>query len=233
MQKRSSLAYASQEGDIETVKKLLATDPPSDITSQTEFEREGGTALYAAVHRGNIEIVKLLVQAAEDRKMDVPAYLSQALRGMVYSGSPSQLDIVEFLVAKGAQDLAIGSGNTMLHIAAAAGNNALCQMLLERRGNPNGPLTPTKLSYTENNVLGKQRINMSPLLAAVVNGKPECVQLLLDYRGDTNLLKPLSALHLAAFSGNSGTVEILAQVSAWFPVGVNPVIVARQRSTQC
>lgn len=117
-------------------------------------------------------------------------------------------------------------GNTMLHLAAAAGNSELVEFLLkEQEFNPirknfrdetalhvvmDTKTAAILLKYKGNPQL-QDKQGETPLYKAVSRGKVELVKLLLDARSDTYLsnINGETLLHIAARLGNVPIMEML------------------------
>jgi hypothetical protein len=131
----SSLATAAYNGKTETVREML-NDKNVDINEiyacSMTSPTMGYTPLMCAVEKGNIEIVKLLIENGAD--VNIKSGRGTALHIAVEYGYP---DIVRLLLDKGAEVSIVGSPGpaadspqgTPLQIARAKGQTVLVSML--------------------------------------------------------------------------------------------------------
>src|SRR5262245_42124717 len=95
--KEEALWEAARQGDVAAVRKLLDEGVPVDAKS-----RYGATALSFASHKGQLEVVKLLLERGADPDVKDRFYGSTPLSWAAESGS---LEIARLLVDRGARDL--------------------------------------------------------------------------------------------------------------------------------
>ena len=119
------LIVATETGQIEQVKRLLGQ---LCADSNAESEEFGYRAVELAARRGNVEMVKLLVDAGADLKAkghDPSVVYSAAIGG--------NAEVVRLLLSRGAP--CCGSA---LMTAAQEGSIEIVKILLESGANPNG-----------------------------------------------------------------------------------------------
>ena len=90
------LMAAVRKGDVSATKALL--DRGANVNA---VERYGVTPLITAALRGNLPMVKLLVERGADLDVKDTFYNATALQ-MATGGNAANLDVVEYLVSKGA-----------------------------------------------------------------------------------------------------------------------------------
>jgi len=119
------LIVATETGQIEKVKRLLGqvcADP------NAESKEIGYKAIELAARRGNVEIVKLLVDAGADLK--IKGHDQSVIYSAVTGGNA---EVVRLLLSHGAPCC-----SNALMIAAREGDIEIVKILLERGANPNG-----------------------------------------------------------------------------------------------
>ncbi|MBA4389946.1 MAG: hypothetical protein C0399_03310 [Syntrophus sp. (in: bacteria)] len=168
------LLEAVKKGDVEKVKSILK-DPPSTF-SKYDVNQKGHTGdlpLSVAASNGNLEIVKLLVEhgaiidAGKDAGNRTP---------LIEASGHGYADVVQYLIAKGADVQAKGKGLTPLLAAFAWGNLRL---------GPPGDKVKTIRILLENgadvNVQDESwlKTGRTPLMYAVMQGDAALVQTFL------------------------------------------------------
>jgi len=115
----------------ERIKELVETE--SDLTRA--WSSDGFTALHLASFFGNLESVKILVTNGAD--VTTTSRNPMAVAPMGSASSSGQTEIVEFLLAQGAEvDAPQTGGVTALHSAAHNGNQPLVILLLSKGADP-------------------------------------------------------------------------------------------------
>ncbi|RYP68260.1 hypothetical protein DL771_006762 [Monosporascus sp. 5C6A] len=182
------LYYASRLGLTTTLKYLL-TERKYDAKST-----EGRMALGTSCERGNVEVVKLLLENGADltitKKDGWTPLHAASVNGHV--------EVVKLLLEKGADvTTADNNGNTPLLAASATGRVEVVKLLLE-----NG----ADATIASNN-------GWTPLNSASDNGHVEVVKLLLENGADVSIADSdgWTPLGLASGSGHVEVVKLLLE----------------------
>lgn len=204
--KVARLFRALQEGDVQTVEELLA----SDRTLFTSRDEVGRSVSMVAVYTGQAALAWDLIRRGAPEDLHESAALGNAAR-------------VRELLAK-APAAAGGyalDGWTPLHLAAFFGHPGVCELLLDARAD---------LGAVSRNSLANQ-----PLHAAVAGGHAPVVRLLLAHHADVgshHCQGGFTPLHLAAELGEPELVDLLleagAEVGVRNDLGLTPVDLARR-----
>jgi ankyrin repeat protein len=209
--KRLALRKAVTQGDLDTVKSLIADG--ADVNAK--YGRRG-TALYLAIESGHTDVARLLI----DKGADVNARGGRWFTPLHLAVRFGQTDIAELLIAKGGNIDAQGSGMwTPLHLAVRFGNTDVAKLLIAKGAD----------MYAETNQA------MTPMLFSVLHNHPEIEKLLLSkgaqldifsesMRGDTNRVAgylksnpnlvnakrgQFTPLHWAAYNGHLDVTKVL------------------------
>ncbi len=182
-----SLHEAAAKGDIEQVKSLISEG--ADVNGKDyRLNRIGMTPLHYAARGGHKDIVELLIAEGADVNATIqqdvtPVFLAAMGR------SPNRKELVQFLVAKGAQVSSI-------HLFAFLGDLNKVKALLKQGVDVNA-----KGDY----------LDASPLHYAVVGGDDEMVGFLIDKGADVNAKaeEGLTPLHAAMVFGDKDMVKLL------------------------
>jgi ankyrin repeat protein len=195
-------------GDYQKVSRFVASG---------WFEDAGdlGTALNAAIARGDIDIAVLLI----DHGAGIEATRGfSEMRPLHTAVNYKQPALVSLLLARGARvDARDGFGRTPLLIAAGVSDAEIARKLLDRGADVNAT---GKMNYT-------------PLHWAVIRGRRDLFNLLIDFGADVNALSihGQSPLHLAAAAGSSEMIGRLAALGADLDVrgvdGQTPLMLAK------
>ncbi len=117
---KDALHKAAYAGNIDEVRKILATKP--DLDARDSF---GGTALHAAMFQKNMQIVELLIDYGLDINAIGPANGYTPLHDAVWADNR---EAVKLLLAKGAKpDVKAKDGLTPLEKAQKEGKNELAE----------------------------------------------------------------------------------------------------------
>ncbi len=188
----TALMLACLIGDRTLVTLFLSAK--ADVNGANKL---GWTALMLAARKGNVELVKQLLNAGANSNVQVPHSGWTALNLAIKNGHK---DVVALLLDKGA-DVSLRSldRKSALNLAAQYGYKDIVEMLLERK-----VLLETKDGE-----------EATPLLRAIEKGHKEIVSLLLNHGANvdaTCLIKQRgsnTALILAARAGNEHIVDLL------------------------
>ena len=124
------LAELAQEGDLETVRSLLAQEV--DVNAA---QADGMTALHWAAFRDDLEMAKLLIEAKADVKAGTRVGAIPPLHMASKNGSAAMIE----LLAKAEADVnyATTTGATALMVAAMSGSVDAVKMLAAHGADPN------------------------------------------------------------------------------------------------
>lgn len=187
----SDIFEACQTGDIEYVRYLIKTAPPSK--SKYEFinqkNKEGFTALHLAILRKRLDIVQLLLR----HEADIDLQNAQEYQSIHLAAKIGATQIAKELLKKKPALLnrSITHIGTPLHLAVDNGHVAMIILLLKEGANINAPTS-----------LDKQGLpRRTPLYLAVLQGHREIVQLLKSQGASTQVLsiEGETILHAATF----------------------------------
>lgn len=107
------LHLAAEYEEVESLKLLLSAKPKVDAVDNKKM-----TALHVAVGKGNFEIVQLLVETGRANVNVVDCKGNTPLHWACIKNSDDQLELLEYLLSKGAKPLKNNFGNTPLHSEA-------------------------------------------------------------------------------------------------------------------
>ncbi len=112
---------ALQNGDIKLVKKMLATDAG---VNDVYF---GWSALQIAANKGQLEIVKLLIDKGANINYQHPISKNTALHLAALSNYP---EVVKYLISKGADvNIKLRAGVSLIRPLRDEGNLAMIELL--------------------------------------------------------------------------------------------------------
>ena len=228
---------AISNNNINEVKRFIRKN--ANLNSQIANTKV--TPLHLAVQKGNLDIVKILLEAKADPNLAsidgaTPLHLA-ALSG--------NLGVVEALLKADAKpNLAMNDGYTPLHLALQKGNLGVVKVLLKAKANPNlvmnDNITPLHLAIQIGNLdivkaLLEAKANpdlamnddITPLRLAVQIGNLDIVEALLEAKADPSLARNdgSTPLHLAAQNDN------LDIVKAFLEAKVNPDLLLNDCAT--
>jgi ankyrin repeat protein len=170
-------------------KVRLLVDKGADVNARS---KAGQTPLQiAAMHDGNIEVVRLLLKKGADVK-------GGASGAMIAAADANDTATVKFLLDHGADVKAKNAGGfTALINAAMNGNAELVKLLLARGADVNAQSAPSFGRPVKNGPIAIG--SLTPLLVSVTTGSVETVRLLLDAGADVNVkdVREMTPLMLA------------------------------------
>jgi ankyrin repeat protein len=156
------LLVATEEGDLATVKEMLAGGAPVDARNF-----HGWTPLIIAAKAGNLELARLLIEKGAD--VNAKATVGGGATALCYAALGNNLDVVRELLKHGAAvNAPANSGMRPLYYAAITHGIALAELLISRGADLE--------AYGSADVYGRQ---YTPLMGAALEGDSEMVELLL------------------------------------------------------
>lgn len=196
---QTALMWACANSRPEVVKLLLAhgadlslrTDswsemmavPPHGFPGYNRMIPHGSnTALLFAARAGDVASARLLVDAGADVN-DVDAWGVSATVLAAHSGFG---DVVEYLLANGADPNLAEAGFTALHIAIMRRDEKMVRDLLSHGADPNTPLkvwTPTRRSSADFN-FEPELVGATPFWLAARFNQPQVMRLLAERGAD-------------------------------------------------
>ena len=193
-----SIFDAAKEGDAEQVRKILDKDPSLvNARYKNSLYREQ-TALHLA---STAEVVEILIAAGAELE-------ARETVGLTPLHTAANAEVAQALIDAGAEVMAENSkGLTPLHLAE---NAAVAEVLIANGAD----VDYVKVPEWRDRSVNKKPLKDTPLYWAILNGKPDVVQVLLEYGANYN--QPLShnrtLLHHAAQYGNRAeTIDILLE----------------------
>ncbi|ETL87363.1 hypothetical protein, variant [Phytophthora nicotianae] len=107
------LHLAAEYEEVESLKLLLRSKPKVDAVDSKKM-----TALHVAVGKGNLEIVQLLIETGRATVNVMDAKGNTPLHWACIMNSDDQIELINYLISKGAKPLKNTHGNTPLHSEA-------------------------------------------------------------------------------------------------------------------
>uniref|UniRef100_A0A914I483 Uncharacterized protein n=1 Tax=Globodera rostochiensis TaxID=31243 RepID=A0A914I483_GLORO len=215
----SGLMLASCEGMVDVVRFLLSKSAQVDLTdangANAKLEtKKGQSPWLAACIKGHLEIVEFFA-GVEGWNVDVMN--SDGVTGLMLASCEGMVDVVTFLLSKGAQvNRTNPNGLSSLYFAAINGHNEVCTLLMDEGANAN-------LESSDRSFL---------FLKACGEGHLDTVQFLVGKGQDIEVLNSdgLSGLMLASCEVKTNVVSFLlskgAQVNRTDPTGVSALHIA-------
>jgi cytohesin len=172
--------------------QLWQTGPEQDIHPDyhATIQHGSNTALLFAARGGDLAIAKLLVAAGANVN-DVAASGVSATVLAAHSGNG---ELVEYLLAQGADPNAAGAGYTALHAAILRGNRRAVAALLARGADPNARLrasTPVRRS-SQDFYFHPAFVGATPFWLAARFGQPDVMRLLAKHGADPRFVHHVS-----------------------------------------
>lgn len=200
---QTALMWACAQSRSEVVKILIAhgadinlrTDswsemmavPPHGFPGYNRMIPHGNnTALLFAARAGDVASAKLLLDAGADVN-DVDA---SGISATVFAAHSGFGDLVEYLLAKGADPNLAEAGFTALQIAIMRRDEKMARDLLSHGADPNTPLkvwTPTRRSSNDLN-FQPELVGATPFWLAARFNQPSVMRLLAEKGADTSVV---------------------------------------------
>uniref|UniRef100_A0A5S6QGH4 ANK_REP_REGION domain-containing protein n=1 Tax=Trichuris muris TaxID=70415 RepID=A0A5S6QGH4_TRIMR len=204
---RSPLLEACSNGHAQIVELLLQHNARIDV-----FDEIGKTSLHMAAENGHVELCDLLIR----NRAFINSKTKNGFTPLHFAAMEGHKDVVELLTLKHKApiDVVNMENQTPLHVAAQAGQMAICAFLL-RLGADAGA----------RDVCGR-----TPLHLAAENDHPQIVQIFLKSNVDPSSLSAtdvngLTCAHIAAMKGS------LAVIKKLMAIDMNTVTMAKTKDT--
>lgn len=153
------------QGEGKKQKSDQAGEIAADINAQTQ---SGDTALTWAAAKGQLDTVKILLEAEADPNIAN----KRGFTALYYAARDGQKEMLQLLLArKSNPKAAIDDGSTPLHIASQHGHKEIVKLLLEE-----------KVDIDSQNKEGN-----SPLILAAYNKHIDTVKILLENKANPNI----------------------------------------------
>ncbi|KAL3458302.1 ankyrin repeat-containing domain protein [Aspergillus heterothallicus] len=195
------IEYLNAQGKAALTESDLL--PPSLLICENtlnEYDDHGHTLLHASAQRNYPKTAKLLLAAGASPSLKSEAVTDHSATPLVIASENGHLSILHLLLDHGAQaDEWNYSGVTCLHHACEKGHTHIAEALIDHGADVNSanfdlgtPLTVAAIaghaeivsllitSGARLNALRKLTSGMTALHFAALNGRPECVRLLLE-----------------------------------------------------
>jgi CDK inhibitor PHO81 len=167
---RRPLHYAAMHGHADIVSFLLKWADPMAT------DMDGYTPIMHAITQGHLEVVRIFV----DSKVPVePTAISNDLIPLSLACQHGQVEVARLLLQSGAKVLPNSEGLYPQHLAAKAGHEAICQLLVDQ-GGPEGGGKDKQDKYNL----------WTPLHYAAVGSEPahlSCMKVLVAANCDVNV----------------------------------------------
>ena len=205
---QTPLSLAAEEGASEIMQILLGqgADNGTPEGEDKQTPAIGSEALFTAIKKGDVETVRLLVEAGADVNAAEGFGGNTPLHEAVEEGNA---EIVQILVDAGADIEAEGfMGQTPLGLAAEEGATEIMQILLGQGADNGTPEGEDKQSPA---------IGSEALFTAIESGNVTLVNLLVEAGADVNAAEGFGGntpLHEAVEEGNAEIVQILVDAGA-------------------
>lgn len=222
---QTALIYAMEKKNMPVIKAMLKAKP------NLELQTKWMTPIWFAIHDGNFELVKMLLEAGAN----VNSPNENGETPIFVSASTGDADMMKLLLSHKADAKAVSNdGSTPLMFAASQGNPAVMELLIKAGCNLNGfskkgfnaltgAITANKLDNF--NYLMKAGINfkivstdgqyLTPLMIAVTVKNAEMVKSLIQKGADVNVkFRGHSLLELAKSQDTKDITELLIAAGA-------------------
>lgn len=214
MSNAQEIIEATKNNDSQKIRLIVK----KDSASVKSIDLFNSTALHYASEKGNIEIVKYLIDNGADVKaMDVHGDIP-----MIYAAKAGHLELVKFFIEEGGgTNQCDYHGRSILHAACRTGNLELVSYLVENGADFNsrdqwGSSAVNAAIWGRNLNVIKYLIEKdadpnSALVLAAQTGQTEILKYFIEEDVDINSHDDLgrTALFWTVFTGNQGLVDLL------------------------
>lgn len=207
--------------------EVMAVPPHSYRPYNKAIPHGGETAMMFAARVGDLDSARILVGHGANVN-DTDAWGVSATTLAAHSGFA---DLVEFLLANGADPNAAGAGFSALHEAVMRRDPRMVAALLDHGADPNAPLrtwTPTRRS-SEDFHFEPSLVGATPFWLAARFREPDILRLLLKHGADPNFVHHAEYVAERGFGQQKRTETITAlmaatgmlRVSQWVDIPAN------------
>ncbi|KAK2647630.1 hypothetical protein Ddye_015119 [Dipteronia dyeriana] len=201
----TALYVAAEYGYADLVKEMIKFH---DIAMAGTKSRNGFDAFHIAAKQGNLEVLKVLMDAIPELSMTCDSSNTTALHT---AASQGHIDVVNFLLEKGSSIATIAKSNakTALHSAARNGHVEIVKSLLSKEPG----------IATRNDKKGQTALHMAvkglsvELVDELLNSEPTLINM-VDTKGNT-------ALHIATRKGRAQIIRKLLTHSGVDKAAIN------------
>jgi ankyrin repeat protein len=207
--KFSSDGIPESSNEINRIKQLIRNSP--DLINAPQAN--GETLLESAAGKGNLEIVKLLLENGAV----INGIKSESLTPLHFAAANGHKAVVDYLLAHGADAKATTSdGLTPLHLAARKGYLAVASSLIEKGASLNAVCGRVYSRQLEDLSFGNESPGMTPLRFAADARYTPVVKLLISKGADVNIADKSNCtpLNAATYFGQEDIVKELLKAGA-------------------
>ncbi|TYI87475.1 hypothetical protein E1A91_D04G137700v1 [Gossypium mustelinum] len=194
----TALYVAAECGHADLVKEIMKH---CDIVSAGLKARNGYDAFHIAAKQGDLEVLKILMEANLELSMTFDSYNTTALQT---AASQGHTEVVKFLLEKGSNVAAIARNNGKTALHSAARNGHLEIVKIDKKGQ-----TALHMAVKGHNV---------EVVDVLLKSDPSLINM-VDAKGNT-------ALHIGSQKGRLQIVEKLLNDS-----GLNKLVINKSRET--
>jgi ankyrin repeat protein len=194
----------------EVWSQVMAVPPHGHPAYNKSIPHGGNTALLFAARVGDLESAKLLIAAGANVN-DRDAW---GVTATVLAAHSGYRELVEFLLAKGADPNLAGAGFTALHEAIMRRDENMVSALLAHGANPNTPLrtwTPTRRSSKDFH-FEPALVGATPFWLAARFTQPGVMRLLVKYGADPLFVHRAKYLTESLQERNETTTALMAAI---------------------
>lgn len=185
------LLRAVKADDLQLVRKILQSDSVHPDCSYFE-DGEPRTALVAAARKGNLDMVKLLIEA----NANVEFHAKGDETPLMAAGQHGHLHVVQYLITQRADvNQKVSGDGTALLVAARSGHLPVVRYLLDQGADINAQVSG----------------DGTALINAARNGQYEVAKLLLEHGADPFQVSPGDeyAMYHARMNGDKKMIQLL------------------------
>ena len=221
-----AIAYNDTEINLYIIDSLLKQKANPNIPN-----KEGYYPIHAAIHLGNLEVVKILIENNVDVNVkSIKDGVTPLYYAMGYGKQKISIPIIDYLLKQKADPTITFSGYYPIHAAILNGHCDAVEVLIKNNVNinvyggegvypihyaaQNGHLELVKmlLQKTDVNIKAQAEHQVTPLWLAAQNGHLETIKYLVEHKADVNTIrvdKGISAVNIAFTNSKNDVVEYL------------------------
>ncbi len=221
------LFEAINKHDAKKIESLLKKG--ADVNATTP---KGIMPLHLASMIGDVEIVRILLKHGANPNKAVEPWDYKGLTPLLAALLANKPEVIEVLLKNGADPNAVieyrdYEGKTLLHVCAMEGYKEIAEVLLKNGADPD------KKCLVKDK--GKRVEDYSPIFEAIIKGRNDIGEILIEHGADVNLKRRngWTPLHLASFWALEEIVSTLLEHGAFINErnnvegkGFTPMVVA-------